>query len=170
MTTSRQQQREKEAQQILLLYEHPREVIALVERQFAVLTSRAQVLLGLCGIVITTTGFSGRAIASTGLIAQWLVVSGIFLVLAAAASIVWGILQLNWITQFAATGEPAQLKQTLLRMLTYRDRKTRAYRLGLLLLILGLALYVSAIALMVLAPAGSVHIQGWGDAIITPRT
>jgi hypothetical protein len=157
---------EQEAQHILQIYgrENAREIIALLERQFGVLTGRAQVLLGLCGIVITTTGFSGRAIALTGLAAQWLIVSGIFLVLSSAAAIVWGILQLNWITQFAGS----DLQPALARMLAYRDRKTRAYRLGLILLVVGLALYVSAIALMVLAPPGSIHVQGWGDVTITP--
>lgn len=168
--------REKEADQILQIYggcrkgdyanANPKEITSLLERQFAVLTGRAQMLLALSGIVITTTGFSGRAIASTGLLAQWLVVSGIFFVLSGAVAIVWGILRLNWVTQFIDT----DVRTTLLEMLAYRDRKTRAYRLGLLLLIIGLTLYVSAIALLVLAPPGVVHVQGWGDALITPLT
>lgn len=159
-------QNEQEAEQILQIYgrENPRELVALLERQFGVLTGRAQVLLGLCGIVITTTGFSGRAIALTGTAAQWLIVSGIFLILASAAAIVWGILQLNWITQFVGK----DLGASLAKMLAYRDRKTRAYRVGLILLVVGLALYVSAIALMVLAPSGSIHVHGWGDVKITP--
>ena len=167
---------EKEADQILRIYggckdgqyadANPKDITSLLERQFAVLTSRAQMLLGLSGIVITTTGFSGRAIASTGLLAQWLIVSGIFFVLSGAVAIVWGILRLNWVTQLVGS----DIRVALIQMLAYRDRKTRAYRLGLLLLIIGLALYVSAIALMVLAPAGVVHVPGWGDAIITPRT
>lgn len=160
----------EEASRILSLYHEPREIVALLERQFGVLTSRAQVLLGLCGIVITTTGFSGRSIASTGLLAQWLVVSGIFFVLFAAAAIVWGILQLNWITCYGGFDSKDDPVGALVRMLVYRDRKTRAYRMGLILLLVGLALYVTAIALMVLAPAGSVHVHGWGDVIITPRT
>lgn len=167
---------EKEADQILRIYggcedgqyanANAKDITSLLERQFAVLTGRAQMLLGLSGIVITTTGFSGRAIASTGLLAQWLIVSGIFFVLSGAVAIVWGILRLNWVTQLVGS----DIRVALIDMLAYRDRKTRAYRLGLLLLIIGLALYVSAIALMVLAPAGVVHVPGWGDAVITPRT
>lgn len=174
--TSASNRREKEAEQILKIYggckdgnyqdANPKEITSLLERQFAVLTARAQMLLGLSGIVITTTGFSGRAIASTGLLAQWLIVSGIFFVLSGAVAIVLGILRLNWVTQLIHT----DIRVALLEMLAYRDRKTRAYRLGLLLLIIGLTLYVSAIALMVLAPAGVVHVPGWGDAIIKPRT
>lgn len=167
---------EQEADQILQIYggckegnygdANPKEITSLLERQFAVLTGRAQMLLGLSGIVITTTGFSGRAIASTGLLAQWLIVSGIFFVLSGAVAIVWGILRLNWVTQLIHT----DIRVALIQMLAYRDRKTRAYRMGLILLIIGLTLYVSAIALMVMAPAGVVHVPGWGDAVITPRT
>lgn len=167
---------EKEAEQILCIYggckdgkyvdANLKDLTSLLERQFAVLTGRAQMLLGLSGIVITTTGFSGRAIASTGLWAQWFVVSGIFFVLAGAVAIVWGILQLNWVTQLVGS----DIRKAVIDMLTYRNRKTRAYRLGLVLLIIGLTLYVCAIALLVLAPAGVVHVPGWGDAIITPRT
>jgi hypothetical protein len=168
MSSQPSQRHQREVDQLLHIYgkENLKDIIALMERQFGVLTGRAQVLLGLCGIVITTTGFSGRAIASTGPMAQWLIVGGIFLVLAGAAAIVWGILQLNWITQFVET---ADIRPSLLRMLAYRDRKTRAYRLGLILLVMGLTLYVSAISLMVLAPAGTVHIPGWGDAKIITK-
>ncbi len=164
MSSQPNEHHQREVDQILHIYgsDNLKEIIALIERQFAVLTSRAQVLLGLSGIVITTTGFSGRAIASTGPAAQWLIVGGIFLVLAGAAAIVWGILQLNWITQFVGQ----DIRPALMKMLAYRDRKTRAYRLGLIFLVLGLALYVSAISLMVLAPSGTVHIPGWGDAQI----
>ena len=37
----------------------------MVERQLSVLVLRTQVMLSLSGIVITVTGFSGRAIAQT---------------------------------------------------------------------------------------------------------
>ncbi|MGB7156722.1 MAG: hypothetical protein WBD40_01570 [Tepidisphaeraceae bacterium] len=40
-----------------------------------VLHNRAQVLLALCGIVVTTTGFSGRLVAGTNAAAQWLIIA-----------------------------------------------------------------------------------------------
>jgi len=43
----------------------------IVERQLGVLVLRAQVMLSLSGIVITVTGFSGRAIAETKLRGLW---------------------------------------------------------------------------------------------------
>lgn len=120
----------------------------LLERQFAVLHNRAQVLLGLCGIVITTTGFSGRLIAGTNRLGQALIVTGIALVLAAAAVVVWGVLHLRWLTQ--QLGD--DVRAWLLTVLAYRDAKTEAYRVGIVLLLGGLVFYVASIAVMLFSP------------------
>ncbi len=55
-------------------------------------------LLTLCGIVISTTGFSGRVIAGTNPMAQFLIIAGVGLVLLSAAIVVWGVLHLYWLT------------------------------------------------------------------------
>ncbi|MCZ7645451.1 MAG: hypothetical protein M5U26_09235 [Planctomycetota bacterium] len=120
----------------------------LLDRQFATLHSRAQVLLGLAGIVITTTGFSGRVIAGTSALAQGLIVGGVSIALAAAGLLVWGVLPIRWITQFPGEPPDAWLRGAL----AYRDRKTRLYRVSQVLLAVGLALYVAAIAAMLLNP------------------
>ena len=62
--------------------------MTIVERQLDVLHSRAQVLTGLAGVVVTVTGFSGRLIASTNFSAQVLVIAGLAIVLLSAFSIV----------------------------------------------------------------------------------
>ena len=123
-------------------------IMEMLERQFTVLHNRAQVLLGLCGIVITTTGFSGRIIANTDKLAQLCIVVGVFLVLIAAAVVVWGVLHLRWLT--IQPGESTE--QWLHTCLTYRDRKTNSYRVGIALLLIGLTFYVIAIADMLLNP------------------
>src|SRR5438270_13446068 len=71
----------------------------MVERQLSVLVLRTQVMLSLSGIVITVTGFSGRAVAQTSALARGSIATGIFVVLAAAAAALWGVLRLNWLTQ-----------------------------------------------------------------------
>ncbi|HOT11915.1 MAG TPA: hypothetical protein PLJ27_18205 [Polyangiaceae bacterium] len=123
-------------------------IMEMLDRHFNVLHNRAQVMLGLCGVVITTTGFSGRIIAGTNTLAQWLIVSSVALVLLAAAVVVWGVLHLRWLTQ--QPGDSVQV--WLMEALTYRDHKTQAYRIGISLLLVGLALYVAAIAIMLLHP------------------
>jgi len=124
------------------------ELLAMLERQFAVLHNRAQVLLGLCGVLITTTGFSGRIIAGTNRLAQWSIILGLAAGLVAAGVSVWGVLRLQWIPQYV---EP-EFESAVPRILAYRDRKTRAYRHALLWLTLGVGLYVLAIAVMLLFP------------------
>ena len=43
-------------------------------------------------------------------------------------------------------------EQWLMTALTYRDRKTRTYRVGIVLMLIGLTLYVGAIAILLLNP------------------
>src|SRR4051812_4484915 len=114
-----------EADRILSAYgDHPSklgEIMSMLERQFAVLHNRAQVLLTLCGIVISTTGFSGRLIAATNRPAQVLVIVGVALVLFSAAVTVWGVQHLSWLT----LQRGLLMREWLLTCLAYRDRKTR---------------------------------------------
>jgi hypothetical protein len=143
-------QRDAEADRILRAYgaDALPEIMAMLERQFAVLHNRAQVLLGLCGIVITTTGFSGRLVAGTNAAAQWLIIAGVALTLIAAAIVVWGVLHLYWLTM-----QPGNTTRAwLLASLAYRDKKTRAYRIGISLLLIGLTVYAAALAIMLLYP------------------
>jgi len=119
----------------------------VIERQLGVLVLRTQVLLSLCGIVITVTGFSGRAIAQTGLSARLSISSGIFVVLAAAAVAIWGVLRLQWLTQIA-TDDPLE---TLVRAIEIRDRKSRFLGFAQVLFVIGFSLYCAAIAQLLMA-------------------
>jgi len=121
---------------------------SIVERQFGVLMARAQVLLGLCGVVVTTTGFSGRIIAGTNTLAQWLIIGGITLTLASAVVVVFGVLPLRWLTQ--QPGETTKLWLT--NSMLYRDMKLTHYRLAVVCLLIGLTLYVAAIGIMLVYP------------------
>ena len=123
-------------------------IMAMLERQFAVLHNRAQVLLGLCGIIVSTTGFSGRLVAGTNRAAQVLVIAGVAFVLLAAAVVCWGVLHLRWLTAQGGDDVPQWLETTL----AYRDAKTNSYRVGLVLLLVGLVLYSAAVAIMLLYP------------------
>ena len=60
-----------EARNILALCSGDRlRAFEMVQGQLAVLVLRTQVMLSLSGIVITVTGFSGRAIAATSMLAR----------------------------------------------------------------------------------------------------
>ena len=119
----------------------------MVERQLSVLVLRTQVMLSLSGIVITVTGFSGRAIAQTSNLARWSIASGILIVLLSAAAAIWGVLRLQWLTQ--------TIEEDPLAMLTHgieiRDAKSRFLRLALVLFLCGFALYCFSIAQLLIA-------------------
>jgi len=119
----------------------------VLERQLSVVVLRAQVLLSLCGIVITVTGFSGRAIAQTSLLARVSITGGIFVVLAAAAVALVGVLGLTWMTQ-TLTDDPLA---TLANAIQIRERKTRYLAVAQLLFVGGFALYCTAIAQLLMA-------------------
>ena len=127
-------------------------IMLMLERQFGVLHNRAQVLLTLCGIVISTTGFSGRIIAGTNVVAQVLVIGGVGFILLSAAVVVWGVLHLRWLTMQYGPDTQTWLATSL----AYRDKKTNSYRLAILLLLVGLTLYCGAISVMLLYP----HVDG----------
>lgn len=125
----------------------PLRAFEMVSSQLSVLVLRTQVMLSLSGIVITVTGFSGRAIAATSLLARVSIVSGLAIVLLAAAVSVWGVLRLRWLTQ-CLTDDPIE---TLRAGLAIRDRKARFLAVALTLFVIGFALYCLAVAQLLVA-------------------
>jgi hypothetical protein len=125
-----------------------RAAFELVERQLSVLVLRTQVLLSLSGIVITVTGFSGRAIAQTNTLARLSITGGIVLVLAAALVAIGGVLRLRWLTQALAD----DVATTVARGLALRDRKARWLSASMALFGAGFSLYVAAIAQLLMHP------------------
>ena len=123
-------------------------IMAMLERQFAVLHNRSQVLLALAGIVVSTVGFSGRLVAGTNVWAQTLVVAGLALILLAAGAVSWGVLHLRWLTMQAG----GTTREWLVTSLAYRDRKTRIYRWSVMILLVGLTMYAGSLAIMLLNP------------------
>ncbi len=121
----------------------------LVERQLGVLVLRTQVLLSLSGIVITVTGFSGRAIAQSGAAARYAITAGILIVLAAALTAIGGVLRLRWLSQTLG----ADARETLERGLALRDQKARFLAVSMVLFGLGFAGYCIAIAQLLIDPS-----------------
>lgn len=125
------------------------EVLRVLESQLNTLHTRAQVLLTFCGIIITTTGFSGRLVAGTHLYAQVTIIAGLAMVLASGGFIYYRIGGLRWVTSGVDLENPMNTISAILRR---RDEKTRAYQLGGYLLFIGLVFYSVAVAIMLLNP------------------
>lgn len=139
----------QETDRILEQYgENVPEIMQMLERQFAVLHNRAQVLLTLCGIVISTTGFSGRLVAGTNQIAQTCIIVGVGLILLAAIVCSWGVLHLRWLTMQKGETARAWLETSL----RYRNVKTTSYRVAVIIMLFGLTTYCVALAIMLVYP------------------
>lgn len=123
--------------------------LALVERQLNAIHMRAQVVIGFAAVAVTTTGFSGRLIAGTNVIAQVCIISGLVIILASCLSIFMRVLAVEWVVSRSLTGE---LESSLVRVLQSRNHKTRAYRMGSAGVFIGLTVYAIAIAIMLLNP------------------
>lgn len=142
-----QAQRDEVSRILALTKGDTEKAYGVVERQLSVLVLRTQVMLSLSGIVITVTGFSGRAIAQTSELARVLVSAGILIVLGAAGTAIGGVLRLRWLTQELRD----DVRETLDRMLEIRDTKSRFLSVALVLFLVGFSCYCVAIAQMLLA-------------------
>src|SRR5262249_8500682 len=124
-------------------------ISAELNRQFTTIHNRAQLLLGICGVLISASVLvtTGRLIGRPQFLhqrfaGQLLVVAGV-LEITAAAVVIAGVLNVRWITQQPGT----DLRAWVMSNLKYRDAKTRAYRLSLVLVLLSMAMYQSAVAM-----------------------
>ena len=124
-----------------------------LDRQFRTIHNRAQVLLGICGVLISASVLvtTGRLIGprpeirhqhAAGLL---LVIAGV-LEIGAAGTVVGGVLNVRWITQ-----QPGEdLHGWVFSNLAYRDSKTLAYRVAIALILLSMISYQVAIAIAML--------------------
>jgi hypothetical protein len=138
---------EQETQHLLQLYDNDSaKIMSQLQSQLSILANRAQTLLSLAGITITVTGFSGANIARTGRVSATFLVCGLVIVLCSAAIAMNGILRVRWTTQLP----PCELTEAIRATLEVREMKTRNFGLALRLLVIGLSLYVTSIAMLLL--------------------
>jgi hypothetical protein len=140
----------REAQAIMRIAGSELEAYHMLERQLNVLVLRTQVLLSLSGIVITVTGFSGRAIAETGALARTCISIGIAVVLASAVTAIAGVLRLRWLSE---TLGPEPL-ENIVAGLRIRDSKARFLNVSLVLFVVGFSFYVTAVIQLLVAAGG----------------
>ena len=121
--------------------DHLGRALEFLRHQFDVIQARSQLLLTLATLALTITGFSGPKIAQTNLFARYSMAVGIVFVLFAVIVLLLGGLRIRWTTQFLG-GEP---EETLIRIIRYRNHKTRLYFVELALLVVGLTAYVASV-------------------------
>jgi hypothetical protein len=121
-----------------------------LDQQFRTIHNRSQVLLGICGIlisasVVVTTGriVIGRPAFLHQHVAGILLNAAGVMDMLAAAIVVGGVLRVRWLTEQPG----ASLRAWVLSTLAYRDRKTRTYRASIVLLLLAMLSYQVAVAI-----------------------
>lgn len=124
------------------------EALRLLQSQLDTVYSRSQSLIGLAGLVVTVTGFSGRLIAGTNAAAQGFIIAGLAVVLLSALWIFARVMPVRWITSDLDAGASGALALAIRR----RNQKTSATRTGGWILFAGLALYLVAVSIMLLNP------------------
>lgn len=125
-------------------------IFSALESHFNTLQTRAQVVLGICGVLLTAsvlmmTGkliVAGRDVPQLFFASRLLIVAGVLDVLSGAVAVV-GVLRIRWVTP--PTGE---LRAWVMTRLAHRERKTRALHLGIALLVMSMIAYQIAGAIM----------------------
>jgi hypothetical protein len=141
--------REEECDRILMVCgaDHPARVAKTLDMQFRILHNRAQVLLAICGVLLSTSVvlLTGKFFArpdSRDYVVAGLALTASFTEVAAAAFVVGGVLNVRWMTELPG----ADIRAWIMSSLEYRDSKTRAYRTSCALLLVAMLLFQIAAA------------------------
>jgi len=119
-------------------HDAPSRLFAVLRDSFALLQTRAQMLLGLATICLTITGFSGPRMAASNGWSRFFIGFGLSFVLFSVMALVAGPLRLRWMTAWKA----GDIEQTLLLHLRQRNLRTGFYRAAMVLLLVGLTGYL----------------------------
>jgi len=142
--------RDQECERILQV--HARDdferISVVFDRQFRTIHNRAQLLLGICSVLISANvlvsagRLIGRVSPSRPVVGFPLLVAGV-LAITAAGVICSAVARVRWTTQ--QSGD--DLRSWVLTNLAYRDAKTRAYRLSVWLVMLSMLAYQAAVTM-----------------------
>ena len=144
-----------EARRLCALYAgRAPDLIQALSNQIWTVKTYAQVLVGLCGLTITVTGFSGAHMIRAGSLSASLMVAGIALVLVGLVVCIRTITMLRWVSQELRD----DLVDTAIAVIHRRNRQQRILSVGAVFVIAGLAAYLGAV--MVAALASNANFAG----------
>lgn len=142
---------DEEARRLTELFAgQPQALVTFLSGQLSVLKSQAQMLMGLSGLVITVTGFSGHNMVRGGIWPTAAMVLGIVFVLTAILVTLRVMTQLRWVSQDLSD----DLTATTATVLRRRDRQQRALLHAGTSVAIGLGSYLVSVVLAALATGG----------------
>lgn len=139
--------REEAARLVQVFAGSPRELVAFLSNQLSVLKSQAQILMGLAGLIITVTGFSGHNMVRAGWLSAGAMIGGIAIVLVAIIVTMRALAQVRWVSQDLSD----DLAKTATAVITRRNRQQRALSLASACVAVGLALYLLSVVMAALS-------------------
>lgn len=137
----------EEARRLHALYEaRPGDLVAYLAHQITTVKTYAGVLVGLCGLTVTVTGFSGAHMIRAGSLSAGLMVAGIALVLVGLILCVRTITKLRWVSQDLRD----DLQETARIVIERRNRQQRKLSVAAVFVVSGLACYLAAVVVAAL--------------------
>jgi hypothetical protein len=142
----------EEAKQLHQLFAHqPSQLVQYLSGQIATVKTYAQLLVGLCGLTVTVTGFSGAHMIRSGSISSGLMVMGIALIMVGLLLCLRTITGLRWVSQ--------DLREDLVEMavvvIKRRNHKQQLVSTAAVFVACGLFAYLAAVCVAALV-AGNV--------------
>ncbi len=129
-----------------LFADQPIALVQYLGHQIATVKTYAQVLIGLCGLTVTVTGFSGAHMIRAGSLAASLMVGGIGLVLIGLITCIRTITRLRWVSQDLRD----DLAETAVIVIQRRNRQQRAVSIAAIFVAGGLLCYLAAVTVAAL--------------------
>lgn len=124
-----------------LFASRPADLIGHLGHQLSTVKTYAQVLVGLCGLTITVTGFSGAHMIRAGSLSAWLMAIGILLVLVGLVLSVRTITLLRWVSQDLRD----DLLETTVIVIERRNLQQRWLSRAAVFVVGGLTCYLGAV-------------------------
>jgi len=118
------------------------QLVVYLASQLTTLKTYAQVLVGLCGLTVTVTGFSGAHMIRAGSLSAALMVSGIALVLIGLVLCLRTLTVLRWVSQELRD----DLVETAVIVILRRNRQQKQVGLAGFFIAGGLACYLAAVS------------------------
>ncbi len=137
----------EEARRLHALFaEQPAQLVQFLSGQIATVKTYAQILVGLCGLTVTVTGFSGAHMIRSGSISAGLMVAGIALVMIGLVVCIRTITALRWVSQELQD----DLIETAVVVIERRNRQQHLLSLAAVFVAGGLGCYLAAVSVAAL--------------------
>lgn len=124
----------------------PTQLVQFLSGQIATVKTYAQILVGLCGLTVTVTGFSGAHMIRSGSVSAGLMVGGIALVMIGLVVCIRTITALRWVSQELQD----DLIETAVVVIERRNRQQHLLSIAAVFVAAGLGCYLAAVSVAAL--------------------